>query len=228
MSLHFPILIGLSKCTPGLSIPARVPDKNDLSRAFGGTLRRFPRRARPASCQQQQSVMESRGCFWFSMRSSETQASLYLPSPSSSQSSVPFYTLASHSACNKQVNISMQVHPPGWTHADTGTETLAQIHMVHTTHKRVCRPHAQTHWQAPAEGQHSEANLISVFMCSVSLCPCLFHTSCHHVPSPPLSAPAPVLSADAPEKHSGPKKLPLVFGLCSTSLDAHTRFDIFI
>ena len=36
MSLHFLILIGLSKCIPGLSIPAGVPDKNDLSPAFAG------------------------------------------------------------------------------------------------------------------------------------------------------------------------------------------------
>lgn len=133
---------------------------------------------------------------------------LSAPSPSSSRSSVPFYTLASHSACNKQVNISMQVHPPGLdARRHAGTKTLAQIHMVHT-HKRVCRLRAQTHWRALAEGQHSEANLISVFMCSVSLCPCLFHTSCHHVPSPSLSAPAPALSADTPEKHSGPKSCP--------------------
>lgn len=46
MSVHFPILIGLSKCIPGLSIPAGVPDKNDLSAAFSDTLSLSPRRMR--------------------------------------------------------------------------------------------------------------------------------------------------------------------------------------
>lgn len=62
--------------------------------------------------------------------------------------------------------------------------------------------------QALAEGQHSDANLICVLMCSVSHCPCLFHTSCHHVPSHSLSALEPVLSADSPEKNSGPNICP--------------------
>lgn len=208
MSLHFPILIGLSKCTPGLSIPARVPDKNDLSRAFGGTLRRFPRRARPASCQRQQSVMESRGCFWFSMRSSETPASLYLPSLSSSQSPVPFYTLASHSASNKQVNISMQVHPPGWTHADT----QAPRHL----HKFTWFAHIN----ASADCTHKHTGgrrlkvstvkpILSVFLCALFPSVLVFFTPpvtmCHHLPSQRQRR---RYLQTLPEKHSGPKSCP--------------------
>lgn len=50
MSVHFPILIGLSKCIPGLSIPAGVPDKNDLSATFSSTLCLSPQRMQPARC----------------------------------------------------------------------------------------------------------------------------------------------------------------------------------
>lgn len=214
MSLHFPILIGLSKCTPGLSIPARVPDKNDLSRAFAGTLCRSPQRACPASCQQQ-SVMESSRCFWFSMRSREMRAFLHQSYPSWSSFSI-FFVLSSHTVCNKQVNISMRAHPPLWTY----TDTQAPGHM----HKFTCFPHADAspqphiHTQALAEGQHSEANLICVFMCPVSHCPCLFLTSCHHVPSPSLLVLGPgVICRQSWEKFRA-RNLPLVFGLLSRSL----------
>lgn len=51
MSLHLPILIGLSKCTQSLSIPTRVPDKNYLSHAFSGTFCCSLQRLWPSSCQ---------------------------------------------------------------------------------------------------------------------------------------------------------------------------------
>lgn len=50
MLVHFPILIGLSKCIPGLSIPTGVPDKNDLSAAFSDTLCLSPQRMQPVRC----------------------------------------------------------------------------------------------------------------------------------------------------------------------------------
>lgn len=78
MSLHFPILIGLSKCIPGLSIPVGVPDKNDLSDAFGGMLRSPPERASPASCTLQ-SVMESAPCVWIFKEKQENRCLLLFP-----------------------------------------------------------------------------------------------------------------------------------------------------
>lgn len=68
MPLHFPILIGLSKCTPGLSIPARVSDKNDLCRAFGNTLFLSPKRMACQSSAAECNGEQSR-CFGFSGRS---------------------------------------------------------------------------------------------------------------------------------------------------------------
>lgn len=91
-------------------------------------------------------------------------------------------------------------------------------------HKFTCSTHI--HMQAciytgTYTCQHSlkvsnrEANLISVFMYSVSHCPCVFHTSCRHVPSPSLSGLQPLLSADSPEKNLGAKSVPLEFGMWS-------------
>lgn len=94
-------------------------------------------------------------------------------------------------------------------------------------------PSSPTHSRALPEGQHSEASLIVVFMCCVSLCPCLFHTSCHHVPSPSLSSARVSVICRRSRKtkkqthahtHARTKQqqnLPLSSGLCSQSSNFH-------
>lgn len=196
--------------------------------------------APPPLVSRRRAVMESSGCFFvfFCLQRGKTLAfpSISAPRPLTRSFLLLFFQLHRHvmPATSQSVGAGQHSSLVGHsadTHTHTHIGTKANSHGFGTLTRLLT--HALAHSRALAEGQHSEANLIGVFMCSVSLCPCLFHTSCHHVPSPSLSAPQSLLSADAPEKHSGPKQkqkkiprtkkqqqqiLPFVFGLCSQSL----------
>lgn len=117
----------------------------------------------------------------------------------------------------------MQACPPLPTHAYRHRGAHGDI----CTYSHRLYTHISTgtyrRWQL-TEGQHCEANLICVFICSVSHCPCLFHTSCCHVPSPSLSAS--LICREFWEKFRD-KSLPLVHGQSSRNIMV-TMLDIFI
>lgn len=150
--------------------------------------------------------MESARCFWFSTSHRKIGASLY---QFSSSCLISFFLHSHYSVCNLQYQYRHAGTPTSMdtyivTEDHGYSDTCTNSHSLHTD----TYLYRHAHTQALTEGQHSEANLICVFLCSVSHCPCLFHTSCHYVPSPSLSALEPVLSADNPEKNSGPNVCP--------------------
>lgn len=96
------------------------------------------------------------------------------------------FFLSSHSVCNKQVNISMQAHPPLWT----CTDTQAPGHM----HRFTCFPHADMSVQPhilythrPSLKVSTVKPILSVFLCALFPTVLVFFsppaTMCHHLPS---------------------------------------------
>lgn len=107
----------------------------------------------------------------------------------------------------------MQAHPHCEDrHRRAGSTTHVRFHMVYI-HRHVS---SSTYMNGcSVKVSHSGANLICVFICSVSPLSLSFRTSCHHRPSPPILGLEPALSPDSPGKNCD-KNLTLIFGpLCT-------------
>lgn len=143
--------------------------------------------------------MESASCF-------STSSSSIRREVLSCRSSTFFFFFSSVLWFCHSVTASIYTQRCGDIIGQRGTETYAQIHMNYITWSYSC---TSTYTRQYPLKVSSMRPILSVFLCA--LCPCLFYTSCCHVPSLPLSVGASVICRQSREKKSGPKVRPWWF-----------------
>lgn len=98
------------------------------------------------------------------------------------------------------VTVSIYTQRYGDIIGQRGTETYAQIHMNYITWAYSCTSMYTRQYPLKVSSMRP---ILSVFLCA--LCPCLFYTSCCHVPSLPLSVGASVICRQSWGKNQGQK-----------------------
>lgn len=136
--------------------------------------------------------MESASCFSTSSSRQEVH--------SCRSSTLFFFFFSSILWFCHSVTVSIYTQRYGDIIGQRGTETYAQIHMNYITWAYSC---TSTYTRQYPLKVSSMRPILSVFLCA--LCPCLFYTSCCHVPSLPLSVGASVICRQSWEKNQGQK-----------------------